>query len=114
MSTTEELATAVQMGEQDRLLALWDAVRPFAAKTARRWAAAAGDRSGVTLDDLMQESFLALLDALEGWRADDGAFLTVWSEVESGLYGGLWTAYTPAGPGTAQKFYELISADRRP
>lgn len=76
MSTNEELASAVQRGERDKLLELWNGVRSFAAKTARRWVAAAGDRSGVTCDDLMQESFLALLDALEGWRADGGAFLT--------------------------------------
>ena len=72
----EELALKIQAGDRDGILTLWDQVRRFAAKTARRWVAAAGDRSGVTLDDLQQEAFLALLDALEGWRADDGAFLT--------------------------------------
>lgn len=75
MASNEELAVLIQGGDRDKLLELWDGVRAFAAKTARRWVAAAGDRSGVTLDDLMQESFLALLDALEGWRADDGALL---------------------------------------
>lgn len=62
----EELAMAIKTGERDKLLPLWDQVRRFAYQQARRWAAAG--RGGITVEDLEQESFLALLDALERWR----------------------------------------------
>lgn len=74
----EELALEIQAGDRDGILTLWDGVRRFAVKMARRWVAAAGDRNGVSVDDLLQESFLALLDALEGWRADDGSSFIGW------------------------------------
>lgn len=77
MSTNEELAMAIKTGERDKLLPLWDQVRRFAYQQARRWAAAG--RGGITVEDLQQESFLALLDALERWRPDAGPFLSMYA-----------------------------------
>lgn len=77
MSTNEELAQAIKTGERDKLLTLWDQVRRFAYQQARRWAAAG--RGGATVEDLQQESFLALLDALERWRPDAGPFLSMYA-----------------------------------
>ena len=68
-----EIAAAVKAGEAG-CLELWEAVQRFAYQQARRWAAAG--RGGTTVDDLQQEAFLALLDALEGWDDGKGAFLT--------------------------------------
>ena len=73
----EELAQAIKTGERDKLLPLWDQVRRFAYQQARRWAAAG--RGGITVEDLQQESFLALLDALERWRPDAGPFLPMYA-----------------------------------
>ena len=70
---TDEIAAAVQAGQAD-ILELWDAVRYFAKKQAGRWLRAWEGRGGIVLDDLMQVSFLALLDALESWRPDGGLF----------------------------------------
>lgn len=77
MSTNEELAMSVQTGERDKLLPLWGQVRRFAYHQARRWAAAG--RGGTTEEDLEQEAFLALLDALERWRPDAGPFLPMYA-----------------------------------
>ncbi len=57
------------------LLELWGQVRPFAYKRATRWAAALGERGGVTVEDLLQSAFLALLEAAEGYDPSAGAFL---------------------------------------
>ena len=72
--TNEELAAAVQAGEDD-ILELWRAIERFAKKQALRWCRAWEGRGGVTLDDLQQCAFLALLDAVESWRPDGGSFI---------------------------------------
>lgn len=76
MTTNEELARRIQQGERDQLLTLWAQVRRFARDRAFRWHRATGGRGGVTLDDLEQEAFIALLEALEGWDEKAGKFLT--------------------------------------
>lgn len=72
--TTDEIAAAVQAGQAD-ILELWDAVRYFAKKQAGRWLRSWDGRGGVVLDDLLQVSFLALLDALGSWKPDGGSFI---------------------------------------
>lgn len=82
--TNEELAALLQdgFGGEDELLRLWDQVRRFAAAQARRWARA----SGIDIDDLMQEAFLALLDALGTWNRETGMFLTWYSILLKGAF----------------------------
>ena len=63
---TNQIAAMVQGGKAD-VLALWAAVRRFTHDRAYRWERVLGSRCGVTIDDLMQTGFLALLDALEGY-----------------------------------------------
>ena len=72
--TTDKIAAAVQAGDSD-ILELWQAVERFAKKQALRWCRAWEGRGGVVLDDLMQASFLALLDALGSWKPDGGSFI---------------------------------------
>lgn len=69
--SNEELAAAIRAGEQGKITELWAQVRRFALWRARRWARVG---RGVTVDDLEQEAFIALLDALERWREADGLF----------------------------------------
>lgn len=71
---TNEIAAAVQCGQAD-ILELWQAVRRFAIKQGLRWLRALDGRGGVTLDDLEQCAFLALLDALKDWNGDNGSFI---------------------------------------
>ena len=68
---TNAIAAAVQNGELD-VLTLWAAVRGYAYRKARRWAAALEHRSGQNVDDLMQEAFLAMLRAVELWERYKG------------------------------------------
>lgn len=72
---TSQIAAAVQRGEAD-LLELWEDVRRFAHDRAYRWARATEGRAGMALEDFMQVAFLAVIDALEGWEPDKGAFIT--------------------------------------
>ena len=50
MTTNEELVAAVQAGDHDALLKLWEQVRRLMLKQARRWACV----GGLEVDDLMQ------------------------------------------------------------
>lgn len=72
--TNEELAAKIMGGDRDKLLELWEQVRRFAYQQANRWARI--ERGGATVADLEQSSFVALLDALEGWNPERGKFLT--------------------------------------
>ena len=74
--SNEELARLIQSGQRDRLLELWAQVRRFALWRARKWV---DYGPGVTMDDLEQEAFIALLDALERWREADGPLLSVYA-----------------------------------
>lgn len=68
---TNAIAAAVQNGELD-VLTLWAAVRGYAYRKARRWAAALEHRSGQDVEDLMQEAFLAMLRAVGLWEQYKG------------------------------------------
>ena len=75
----EELAQRIQQGERDLILPLWEQVRRYAHDRAYKWFRATNGRGGQTVQDLEQEAFLALLEALEGWDEDAGPFLTWYS-----------------------------------
>ena len=68
---TNAIAAAVQNGDLD-VLTLWAAVRGYAYRKARRWAAALEYRSGQDVEDLMQEAFLAMLRAVGLWEQYKG------------------------------------------
>lgn len=68
---TNAIAAAVQNGELD-VLTLWAAVRGYAYRKARRWAAALEYRSGQDVEDLMQEAFLAMLRSVGLWEQYKG------------------------------------------
>lgn len=68
---TNAIAAAVQNGGLD-VLTLWAAVRGYAYRKARRWAAALEYRSGQDVEDLMQEAFLAMLRAVGLWEQHKG------------------------------------------
>lgn len=74
--SNEELATIIQAGERAHILTLWEQVRRFAFRQSKRWYLALGSRAGMEMEDFQQVAFLALLDALEGWDAGAGSFLT--------------------------------------
>lgn len=77
--TNEELAQQIQQGERDLILPLWEQVRRYTHDRAYKWFRATNGRGGQTVQDLEQEAFLALLEALEGWDEEAGPFLPWYS-----------------------------------
>lgn len=75
--TTNEIAAAVLAGQAD-VMKLWEAVRRLAYSRAQRWLRATERHMGVEIDDLMQAAFLALLESLDYWKPEAGAFTTVY------------------------------------
>ena len=77
--TNEQLAEAIQTGDRSKILPLWEQVRRYAHDRAYKWFRATNGRGGQTVQDLEQEAFLALLEALEGWDEKAGSFLPWYS-----------------------------------
>lgn len=74
---TNEIAAAVLAGQAD-VMELWEAVRRLAYSKAIRWLRATERHMGVEIDNLMQAAFLALLESLDYWEPEAGAFTTVY------------------------------------
>ena len=74
--TNEELAAEVQKGDRQAAHELWEGVRRFAAKTAARWNNAFDGRNGVTVNDLINSAYIAMVDAATTYKPEKGAFLT--------------------------------------
>ena len=66
--TNEELAIRIKAGidTADNMLQLWEQTRRFIRRIASRYVGAA------ELEDLEQEGYLALYDAVDGYRPDLG------------------------------------------
>lgn len=71
--TNEELAVMIRQGRTDLYAELWEQVRRFVEKQARRRYTLTDGLGGVTVDDLMQSGFLALVEAVEYFDPDGGA-----------------------------------------
>lgn len=72
-STNESLALRVQSGDTDAIAPLWEGVKRFAYQLTFRFfdrSRKSCSSSGVTLEDLQQEAFLAVLDAAEDYKED--------------------------------------------
>lgn len=74
--TNEELAVAVQNGQPELMEQLWKQCRRFIGQQALKWAKAWKNRSYFDMDDLTQAGYIALCEAVKGYQADRGSFLT--------------------------------------
>lgn len=81
--TTEEIAQRVQCGDISLMPDLWDSMRGLICKVANAFYLSRREQclaSGVTVDDLTQEGYLALVDAVSAYDKTRGyklsAFLT--------------------------------------
>lgn len=73
--TNEELALKVQSGNSESAEQLWDQVRPLTFQFAGRFYGKSRGRCGrrgVTLEDLQQECFLAVMDAAQAYDPESG------------------------------------------
>ena len=62
--TIEEIVIAIQAGRTELYSELWERVRRFVAQQAGRWYYVTAGYGGVTVEDLIQSGFLALVDAV--------------------------------------------------
>lgn len=80
--TNEQLAWNVQNGNRAALTELWGAVRPLLLSMAWKFYQKQGKERcsshGVTLEDLQQEAFFALYDAVQAYKPEKGYQLTTY------------------------------------
>lgn len=77
--STEELAQQAQSGDNEAIMALWERVRHFCYKQARRW-------RPQDADDLGQAGMLALYRALPYYSPDEGTFIGVYARALKGEF----------------------------
>ncbi len=79
--TNEELAVAIQQGDMKALGLLWKNTERFFKMKCNEYLKRCGerlDRCGVTFDDMMQEAFFVLLDAVKAYDSAAGFKLTAY------------------------------------
>ena len=80
--TNEQLAWNIQNGNRAALAELWGAVRPLLLSMAWKFYQKQGKERcsshGVTLEDLQQETFFALCDAVQAYKPEKGYQLTTY------------------------------------
>lgn len=80
--TNEQLTLDIQNGNRAALSQLWEAVRPLLFSLAWKFYIRQGKERcsshGITLEDLQQESFFALCDAVQAYRPEKGYQLTTY------------------------------------
>ena len=80
--TNEQLANQAQTGSRAALTELWGAVRPLLFSLAWKFYTRQGKERcsshGVTLEDLQQETFFALCDAVQAYKPEKGYQLTTY------------------------------------
>lgn len=77
--TNEEYAAAIKAGRAEYITPLWDSVKHLLKLNCGQWWNVYAERftqCGVTFNDLMQESFLALSDAVAAFDSSTGYKLT--------------------------------------
>lgn len=102
--TNEELALKAKSGDQAAIAQLWEQVKNLVFRyIARSYNQRTEQftKSGVTMDDLMQEGFLAILEAVRAFNPDKGWKFTSWIKYPLqthlnavvGIYGGRLKTY---------------------
>lgn len=78
--SNEEIAVLIQQGEKELTPTLWEQVEKFLYALCSKYAALYDKlclSAGVTVEDLKQECYFVMLEALKGYKADSGyKFLT--------------------------------------
>lgn len=77
--TNEELVALIQAGERDRMEDLWHRVKRFICQQANHRLLQGAD--GVTVDDLCQAGYLALVDAVNSFDPEKGTKFIGWLAV---------------------------------
>lgn len=73
--TNEELALKIQSGHDEYIPLLWDSVSAFIEWKAKKYLSEYSQYKDLK-DDLINEGYFAMLEAVKGYKADKGAFTT--------------------------------------
>ncbi len=79
--TNESLALMIQSGHHELIENLWLQTEPLIKRIVRKWYKLHEDdcrRAGTTLDDVQQEAFFALLEAVNAYKKETGYKLTTY------------------------------------
>ena len=76
--TNEELVREIQAGDLTQIPQLWEQIRKFAESEAGKYCDKFCSDNIIEKDDLVQEAFLILSDAVRTYRADEGALFLTW------------------------------------
>lgn len=74
--STEEMVVAIQGGNTALLEPLWGKLQRLVRKFAYRYYTATQGRGGVTVEDLEQAGFLAMMDAIPRYNPEEAVFST--------------------------------------
>lgn len=77
--SNEEMALAIQAGDDSLILPLWEQCKGLICKEAHRWERAFESRPEIDVDDLMQSGYFALLNAAQSFKPDpeQGTFISL-------------------------------------
>ena len=75
--SNEELALIIQAGDREQLPALWEQTHLFCYKIIHRYTDAAASNVAVSIEDLKQECYIAMVDAVGHFNPDLGGFLNI-------------------------------------
>lgn len=75
--SNEELALAIQAGQQELLPELWEQVRRLCHKITSKYQETAALNGAYDRDDLMQEAYLGMVEAVQRFDPSAGAFTTI-------------------------------------
>ena len=74
--SNEELVLAIQNGKSEYIEMLWDGVKRFVHIAAYNHFQKTNGRGGVTVDDLQQAGFIAMMDAIPRFTYGEASFIT--------------------------------------
>ena len=77
--SNEEMALAIQGGDNSLILPLWEQCKGLICKEAYRWARAFDSRPEIDVDDLIQSGYFALVNAAHSFKLDPerGTFISL-------------------------------------
>ncbi len=75
--SNEELALLAQAGDREQLPVLWEQVKRLCFMTANRYYEIAANNVAVSVEDLQQECWFAMLEALQRFKPELGSFSNI-------------------------------------
>lgn len=75
--SNEEIVLMIRAGDREQLPDLWERVKRFCFMTIYRYRDLCKDNIAVSMEDLQQECYVAMVDAVEHFKPEAGGFLTI-------------------------------------